>query len=321
MFQSQAALVLSLGMAFSGLTMNLPSAHAETLLAQAEMEFEVGDRLEIERQGQWRSGEVMGVTADDNMRLYDVRFLDVGFIEEGVLATRLRPVTPATMTPLATQAQPQTSDINLDQPVYVERNGEWLRARILYGVVSFSGTRYAIQYQGDRTIEENVLPHRIRNVEVAQTSGISSNTYDLSSQAGIDAMLAAHNYWRSQAGVPELVWSDDLAEFAQDWAEELASSQRMQHNPNNPDYGENLATGRNIFLSPEQAVNLWGNEVADYNYANNRCAPGKQCGHYTQIVWEETTEVGCGMVRKNNGWEIWVCNYDPPGNYVGERPY
>jgi len=44
------------------------------------------------------------------------------------------------------------------------------------------------------------------------------------------------------------------------------------------------------------------------------------CGHYTQIVWRDTKQVGCGVARDNRR-EIWVCNYDPPGNWVGHRPY
>ncbi|WP_139325022.1 CAP domain-containing protein [[Limnothrix rosea] IAM M-220] len=315
MFKSPAALVLGLGIAFGSLNFSPQPLQAAILVAQAEWEYEVGDRLEINRNGQWRSGEVIGVTADNDMRLYRVLYLDVGFLEKDVPASRLRP------SDFASQPQTQTADIDLDQPVYVERDGEWLRARILYGIISAGRPAFTVQYHGDRAIEENVPIFRIQNVDVTQTHNASSQAYDLSTQAGIDEMLAAHNYWRSQVGIAPLTWSDELADFAQDWAEELAAKQRMQHNPNNPDFGENLATGTNIFFSPEQVVNLWGNEVADYDYQTNRCAPGKMCGHYTQLVWEETTEVGCGMVRKDNGWEIWVCNYDPPGNYVGERPY
>jgi PadR family transcriptional regulator len=44
------------------------------------------------------------------------------------------------------------------------------------------------------------------------------------------------------------------------------------------------------------------------------------CGHYTQIVWSNTREVGCGVARDSNR-EVWVCNYNPPGNWIGERPY
>ncbi|MEM6522020.1 MAG: CAP domain-containing protein, partial [Cyanobacteria bacterium P01_C01_bin.70] len=44
-------------------------------------------------------------------------------------------------------------------------------------------------------------------------------------------------------------------------------------------------------------VAAWVAEKADYDYASNSCASGKVCGHYTQIVWRETTAVGCGVAR------------------------
>ncbi len=70
--------------------------------------------------------------------------------------------------------------------------------------------------------------------------------------------------------------------------------------------------------SPAQVVNAWDSEAADYDYSSNKCR--KVCGHYTQIVWASTKEVGCGVAR-NAHREIWVCDYNPPGNYIGKRPY
>ncbi|MBN1209800.1 MAG: hypothetical protein JXB05_33430 [Myxococcaceae bacterium] len=58
-------------------------------------------------------------------------------------------------------------------------------------------------------------------------------------------------------------------------------------------------------------VQSWASEAASYDYGTNACAPGKQCGHYTQIVWRSTTQVGCATK---------LCNSSPPGNYVGQRP-
>ena len=43
-------------------------------------------------------------------------------------------------------------------------------------------------------------------------------------------------------------------------------------------------------------------------------------GHYTQMVWKGTTEVGCATA---SGTELTylVCRYSPPGNIVGQKPY
>ncbi|MBV9296765.1 MAG: hypothetical protein JO145_14435, partial [Acidobacteriaceae bacterium] len=59
-------------------------------------------------------------------------------------------------------------------------------------------------------------------------------------------------------------------------------------------------------------------EAKDYQYAANSCFA--VCGHYTQVVWRDTREVGCGMVHDARR-EVWVCDYAPYGNIVGERPY
>lgn len=130
-------------------------------------------------------------------------------------------------------------------------------------------------------------------------------------------MLDAHNRARSAVGVPALSWSDKLADTAQQWANHLVVEGRLHHRAS-PQYGENLyliSGGRAI---PSDVVGAWASEAADYDYRNNTCR--STCGHYTQMVWRRTRMVGCGVAR-SRGMEVWVCEYSPPGNYVGERPY
>jgi pathogenesis-related protein 1 len=132
-------------------------------------------------------------------------------------------------------------------------------------------------------------------------------------------MLDAHNAVRARVGVPPLVWSDKLARAAEEWAETLIKDGTFRHNSHSP-YGENLyAIGGGEFL-PQQIVNGWAAEAKDYDLAANKCKPERMCGHYTQIVWRETRQVGCGVARGGNR-EVWVCEYSPPGNYVGQKPY
>jgi uncharacterized protein YkwD len=130
-------------------------------------------------------------------------------------------------------------------------------------------------------------------------------------------MLAAHNAVRKRMGVPALVWSDRLASYAQQWADTLAASGEFKHR-SNPVYGENLFDVTGGSVSPSEVVHDWAAESKDYDYKANRCRG--VCGHYTQIVWKTTEQVGCAMAKRGNR-EVWVCNYDPPGNWVGRRPY
>jgi hypothetical protein len=147
-------------------------------------------------------------------------------------------------------------------------------------------------------------------------------------------MLAVHNALRLTLGVPPLVWSDRLAAVAQGWANTLLARNQFVHRPNLV-LGENLfeIKGPDAHASPTQVVQDWAAESRIYNYGSNTCGPaGKRaaaqngmqlslgCGHYTQLVWRTTKEVGCAVARGDNR-EVWVCNYDPRGNWVGVRPY
>jgi uncharacterized protein YkwD len=130
-------------------------------------------------------------------------------------------------------------------------------------------------------------------------------------------MLAAHNAVRAKVGVPALVWSETLAGVAQEWADTLTAERRFDHRPNSK-YGENMYRTDGGQTAAAKVVERWASEAANFNYKANRCKG--ECGHYTQIVWRTTKEVGCAVSRRGSR-EIWVCEYAPPGNYVGRRPY
>ena len=154
-------------------------------------------------------------------------------------------------------------------------------------------------------------------------------------------MLSAHNDWRSKVGSPALTWSNSLQTEAQNWANKLkAKGCGMKHSTGSS--GENLywasakksasskdAAGNWIWnntlqtVSDKHVTDSWGNEQQWYDYASNQCnAPaGKSCGHYTQVVWKDTKEVGCANAVCDDFSQVWVCNYAPAGNYVGQKPY
>jgi len=133
-------------------------------------------------------------------------------------------------------------------------------------------------------------------------------------------ILAAHNAWRQTVKVPPLQWSAALADYAQAWANTLKGKGcDLEHRSDNA-YGENLAGATGTRLTPEEVVGMWGEEEDFYSYEENTCQEGQICGHYTQVVWANTLFVGCARASCGRS-EVWVCNYDPPGNWRGEKPY
>lgn len=149
-----------------------------------------------------------------------------------------------------------------------------------------------------------------------------------------ELIVSTHNKWRVQVGVGELSYSAELEVSAQAWANNLMNTNhcRMRHSKPDGRYGENLywasainwSDGRRELqqVSSAKPVDNWGSEIHDYNYENNSCKPGKMCGHYTQMVWRDSRKVGCAIaVCEDTREQVWVCQYQPAGNYVGRKPY
>ena len=135
----------------------------------------------------------------------------------------------------------------------------------------------------------------------------------------INKILERHNHWRKEVGVSDLAWSEELAEIADQWARNLKKDKcGFYHSEYG--FGENLWKGTTGYYSVSDAVDSWASEKKDYNHKRNKCRAGAVCGHYTQLVWASTTYVGCAKVECD-GYTIWVCEYDPPGNWDGEKPY
>lgn len=131
--------------------------------------------------------------------------------------------------------------------------------------------------------------------------------------------LAQQNGVRAAMGLPALVWDERVAWYARTYAESRRGDCALVHSSG--PYGENLFWGSGTGWSPAQAVGAWVAEQPQYNYWSNSCNGG-MCGHYTQIVWRQSRRVGCASVECYNGRGTFItCNYDPPGNYVGMRPY
>ncbi len=136
--------------------------------------------------------------------------------------------------------------------------------------------------------------------------------------AAVAGITEAHNRARKERGVPPLTWSPQLAAVAEEWAQRLAAKGCNLQHRSDARFGENLYAIYGTSATAQEVVDSWVSEVANYDYKKNRCKG--ICGHYTQVVWRSSRSLGCAAARCSEG-EVWVCNYDPPGNFVGEQPY
>lgn len=139
-------------------------------------------------------------------------------------------------------------------------------------------------------------------------------------------LLASHNAERAAMGVPPLAWNDKLAAEARGWAVELAATGRFEHSPDAPGKapeGENLWAGTPRAYSPEAMVGLWVSEKKDYRPGvfpnNSRSGDIEQVGHYTQLIWRGSDQVGCATAVGREE-EFLVCRYSGAGNVYGVRP-
>lgn len=136
--------------------------------------------------------------------------------------------------------------------------------------------------------------------------------------------LSEHNAAREDVGLAPLRWNHALMRDAQDWAETWAARGAFQHAPDLviQGQGENLWKGTRDQYAPWQMIDLFIAEKRSFRpgvfpdvSTTGRWA---DVGHYTQIIWPETQEVGCATAV-NARHEVLVCRYFPAGNIMGTR--
>jgi len=140
-----------------------------------------------------------------------------------------------------------------------------------------------------------------------------------------------HNRHRFNHSASALTWSDSLAATAKKIADTCIYAHSMQVDGGG--YGQNIAAGIYADKVGEVITGLFYNNEfpifqSYFGYDQPNMASFEKWGHLTQVVWKDTTSVGCytadcsgqglANVGSNTPAKFTVCNYDPPGNYENE---
>lgn len=139
-------------------------------------------------------------------------------------------------------------------------------------------------------------------------------------------ILDAHNGCRrgvspTATNMLKMYWSDGLESAAQTWVNKCIvghdnNDERRQSANIGAQVGQNFAQA----WSWAQSIKLWHDEVQFFDYdtqATNTI--GETVGHYTQVVWSESSLVGCAMANCGTK-KHYICNY-AYGNMQGQKNY
>ena len=134
-------------------------------------------------------------------------------------------------------------------------------------------------------------------------------------------LLTRHNYHRKRHQVDNLVRNSEIESIAQSYSEKLAASRTMEHSQNiykGQSLGENLYAcwgSYQIKVNGIEATDSWYSEISLYNF--NKPGYTSGVGHFTQLVWKGSKQLGCGASCQNSYCSV-TCNYFPAGNYLNQ---
>jgi len=167
---------------------------------------------------------------------------------------------------------------------------------------------------------------------------------------GMEVILAKHNELRQKVAAGEetngpqpaasdmmrMRWNPELATVAQRWADQCSFGHDDDRSKCDGTYvGQNAFSSWNsqefsqdeVMANAGEAVQAWYDEVVEFGFDTNNISPfvfNYDAGHYTQVVWAESAEVGCGLsYYEEDGWFVTlvICNYAVGGNMQGGDMY
>jgi hypothetical protein len=164
----------------------------------------------------------------------------------------------------------------------------------------------------------------VAQITVAETTVAETTAAATLTEKQKAELLAAQNKYRAELGETALVWSGKLAAGAQSWAGHLATEVHAMRHSGAIATGENIATWPAGHATLTRFVEIWGAEKRYFVDASfpgvSRTGDWQAVAHYSQLVWRKTTEVGCGFAT-GGGQDYLVCQYNPMGNFDGEKAF
>lgn len=175
----------------------------------------------------------------------------------------------------------------------------------------------------ERVVVDNGNSNKKQNMKQEKNKDVSPSQRNNNSDFNLNSFrkeaLAVHNDYRSNHNAPPLKLNSKLNDIAQKYAEQLAKKDTMVHSKNKmdgQDLGENLFMCGGYMITGKDMTKSWYDEIYDYNFKKPDFKSGT--GHFTQVVWVGSKEVGFGAAKSKSGNYYGVANYFPPGNYIGE---
>jgi pathogenesis-related protein 1 len=213
---------------------------------------------------------------------------------------------------------------------WTNRTGQTIQGKFVQAdakfVTLFLNSQNYVYRLTDLSEESQTLARKLAKATDSSTVNPSGKGEFGYSEAEIKRVLDEHNRLRREVGVPDLKWDPELARHAQAWADTMAREQFLEHSKGN-DEGENIAYAKGHTRSESIDVALlgWGEEEKVIYRARGEPTVGekgfKGVGHYTQMVWFETTRVGMATAKAAGGKHYICARYFPSGNIFGKHPF
>ncbi|XP_020026253.1 cysteine-rich secretory protein 2-like [Castor canadensis] len=144
-------------------------------------------------------------------------------------------------------------------------------------------------------------------------------------------IVSKHNELRKSVSPPasnmlKMEWNREATGNAQKWANKCILSHSSSE-----DRKTRTRCGENLYMSSDPtpwstAIQSWFNEREGFTYGVGPKGPDVVVGHYTQLVWYSSYQIGCGIAfcpNQENLKYFYVCQYCPVGNNVSKKntPY